>query len=78
MSERRELPGSVHDDPVAALLLEGRATTAAEAERMYLEEHLDQVFQLAASPMSDAEFRQQPLIILLLSHGSRGWEDSVL
>ncbi len=65
-------------DAVSALLLEGRATTAPEAERLYLEEHLDDVLQLVARPISDAEFRQHPLIIILLSHGSRGWEDSVL
>ena len=69
---------SLLDDPVVQLLLEGRAATAAEAERLYLEQHLDQVLALVNSPLSDQEFRRHPLIATLLSRGSRGWEDSIL
>ena len=68
----------LEDDPVAAIVLEGHAATAAEAEKLYLETHLDEVLKLVASSLSDDAFRQHPLIVLLLSHGSRGWEDSVL
>jgi len=65
------------DDPVVALLLEGRASSAVEAERLYLEEHLGEVVALVRSPLSDDEFRRHPLIAALLGR-SRGWEDSPL
>lgn len=68
---------SILDDPIAQLLLNGEARTASEAERKYLESHLDEVLQLVRSPLSEEEFRRHPLIALLFSHGSRGWEDSL-
>jgi hypothetical protein len=69
---------SLLEDPIVRLLLNGRAQTAAEAERLYVEEHLDEVVMLVNSPLSDEEFRRHPLIAALLSHGSRGWDDSIL
>jgi hypothetical protein len=69
---------SVIDDPVVELLLTGRAGTADQAERLYLEEHLDEVTRLVNSSISDEEFRRHPLIAILLGRGSRGWEDSIL
>jgi len=69
---------SVIDDPVVELLLTGRADTAEQAERLYLEEHLDEVTRLVNSSLSDEEFRRHPLIAILLGRGSRGWEDSIL
>jgi hypothetical protein len=73
-----ETPGaSILDDPVAQLLLTGEAATPSEAERKYLESHLDEVLLLVESPLSDDEFRRHPLIAMLFSHGSRGWEDSL-
>ena len=69
---------SLIDDPVVQLLLTGRAKTASEAERAYLDEHLDEVIELVNSPLSEEEFRQHPLISILLSRGSRGWDDSIL
>ena len=68
---------SILDDPVAQLLLDGRASSPSEAERLYLESHLDEVLRLVQSPLSEEEFRRHPLIALLFSHGSRGWEDSL-
>lgn len=68
---------NILDDPVAQLLLNGQAGTPSEAERQYLESHLDDVLRLVQSPLSDEEFRRHPLIALLFSHGSRGWEDSL-
>ena len=62
---------------VTDLLLTGRAASCAEAEALYLDEHLEEVAALARAPLTDAEFRQHPLILLLMSHGSRGWEDSL-
>ncbi len=67
-------------DPEGAitdLLLSGRAETAAQAEELFLNEHLQEVLHLVASPLSDPEFREHPLIRLLLSHGSRPSEDSL-
>ena len=69
-------PG-ILDDPIAQLLLSGEANTPSEAERLYLERHLDEVLGLVNSPLSEDEFRSHPLIQLLFSHGSRGWEDSL-
>jgi hypothetical protein len=65
------------DDPIVAMLLRGEADTVHEAEEKYLDEHLADVVRLVDSPLSDDEFRNHPLIIMLLSHGSRDWEDSV-
>ncbi len=48
---------SILDDPVARLLLDGTASTPSEAERLYLEEHLGEIFSLVHSELSDEEFR---------------------
>ena len=63
-------------DPVAEMLIAGRASTVDEAEELYLDEHLDEVLRLVASPLTDEEVRAHPLIALLLARGSRPWEDS--
>lgn len=68
---------SILDDPVAQILLAGEATTPSEAERKYLERHLDDVLNLVESQLAEEEFRRHPLIVMLFSHGSRGWEDSL-
>jgi len=65
-------------DPVAALILAGRASTVDEAEELYLDEHLDEVVRLVDSDLSEEEFRRHPLITLLLARGSRPSEDSLL
>jgi hypothetical protein len=64
-------------DPVVDLLLLGKALTVRQAEAMYLDTHLPDVIRLVQSPMSDEEFRRHPLIVLLMAHGSRAWEDSL-
>ena len=48
----------------------------AEAEEAYLNAHLDEIVALAKGPLSDDQLREHPLIVLLFSRGSRGWEDS--
>jgi hypothetical protein len=65
-------------DPVVDLILGGRASTVDEAEELYLEEHLDDVFRLVESDLSEEEFRRHPLITLLLARGSRPPEDALL
>ena len=67
---------SLTGDPVADLIVMGRAETVEQAEEMYLDEHLDDVVALVESGLSDQEFRRHPLIALLLARGSRSWEDS--
>jgi hypothetical protein len=64
-------------DPVADLLVEGRASTVEQAQALYLDEHLDEVVALVESDLPEAEFRRHPLIALLLANGSRSWEDSL-
>jgi hypothetical protein len=64
-------------DPVADLILTGRASTVEEAEELYLDSNIDEVIRLVNGPMSDEELRRHPLIHLLLSKGSRPWEDSL-
>jgi hypothetical protein len=64
-------------DPIIEILLRGDALTVSQAEEEYLDANLRQVIELVESPISDAEFRAHPLITLLLSHGSRDWEDSL-
>jgi hypothetical protein len=64
-------------DPVADLLVSGRASTLEEAEDMYLDAHLGELLALVESDLSDADFRRHPLVALLLSRGSRRWEDSL-
>lgn len=68
---------STHD-PVADLILRGEAATVDEAEEIYLNRHLEEVVRLVESALSDDDFRRHPLIALLLSRGSRGFEDSLV
>jgi hypothetical protein len=65
------------DDPVVEMLLREEATTAHEAEALYLDSHIADIVALVNSSLSEAEFRQHPLIMMLFSHGSREWEDSL-
>jgi hypothetical protein len=79
---------SVHDqqpltifespDPIVGMLLRGEASTVHEAEEKYLDAHLHEVVALAGSPLPDEEFRRHPLVMMLLAHGSRDFEDSLL
>lgn len=71
------IPG-VTDDPVLKHILEGRATNLHEAEELYLDESLDEIFALVASPLDNESLARHPLMRLLAAHRSRGWEDSLL
>jgi len=70
-------PPELTGDPVADLLVQGRARTIEEAEELYLDEHLADLVPLVESDMPDAELRRHPLVALLLARGSRRWEDSL-
>jgi hypothetical protein len=65
------------DEAIMQMLLSGEAETAHEAEAKYLDAHLRDVIDLADAGLTDDEFREHPLIVLLMSHGSRGAEDSL-
>jgi hypothetical protein len=67
----------VSGDPVAQLLLRGRANTLREAEELYLDSSLPEVLQLLQSELSDEELGRHPLMQMLRSHGSRGWEEAL-
>ncbi len=67
----------VSSDPVAQLLLRGRAETLRAAEELYLDSCLPEVVKLLQSELSDEELGRHPLMQMLRSHGSRGWEEAV-
>jgi hypothetical protein len=64
------------DDPVSQLLLAGKAETLREAEELYLDSCLPEVVRLLESGLSDEELGRHPLMRMLRSHGSRGWEEA--
>jgi hypothetical protein len=78
MRRASEWPADGLDDPVFEYLLRGEASSLHEAEELYLNAALPEVLALLGSPLSDGELMRHPLLQMLLAHGSRGWEDSVL
>jgi hypothetical protein len=77
MAPEREEITRLSNDPVAQLLLRGRAETLREAEELYLDSCLPEVLRLLQSDLSDEELGCHPLMQMLRSHGSRGWEEAV-
>jgi hypothetical protein len=71
------IPG-VTDDPVIQLLLRGEAQTLHEAEAKYLDAAIPEILELLRGPLDNDELSRHPLLNLVLAHGSRGWEDSIL
>ncbi len=76
MAPEQEDFSRVTSDPVARLLLCGRAETLREAEELYLDSCLPEVVRLLESKLSDEELGRHPLMQMLRSHGSRGWEEA--
>ena len=66
---------SVHPE-IDELLLSGKASTGHEAEEMYLDSHLDDLVRLVTELDGEA-LQQHEAIKLLMSHGSRRWEDAL-
>lgn len=64
-------------DPVERMLLTGQAETVGEAEERYLDSCLPDAVRLLQSGATDEELARHPLMVMLRTHGSRGWEDSV-
>ncbi len=75
-AEHQDICSAIHD-PVARLLLSGQVQTVREAEELYLDSCLPEVVELLKSPLSDEELGRHPLMAMLRSHGSRGWEEAV-
>jgi hypothetical protein len=78
MDSSTETVPELNDDPVLRLLLSGEARTLGEAEEMYLDASMPELLQLLRSPLPDEELANHPLLVMLRTHGSRGWEDSLL
>lgn len=68
---------SLTDDPVARLLLSGRAQTLREAEELYLDTCLPEVVRLLEGRLSDEKLGRHPLMVMLRAHGSRAWEEAI-
>jgi len=71
------IPG-LSNDPVIQILLRGEAQTLYEAEEKYLDQAIPEILELLASPLDNQALAAHPLLNLMLTHGSRGWEDSIL
>jgi hypothetical protein len=72
-----EVVTSLTNDPVAKLLLSGKAHTLREAEELDLDSCVPEVVRLLESHLSDEELGRHPLMAMLRAHGSRPWEESV-
>ena len=72
------IPAPFTDDPVIQLLCGAHAATLEEAEEMYLDNSLAEVSHLLQQGLSDNELARHPLMVMLRTHGSRGWEDSLV
>lgn len=77
MAQHESIPG-VTDDPIFQILVRGEAQTLHEAEERYLDASMSEILALIASPLTNEELERHPLIQMILAHGSRGWEDSLL
>jgi hypothetical protein len=77
MAPEHEDLSELMQDPVARLLLSGKAQTLREAEELYLDSCLPEVLRLLESGLSDEELGRHPLMVMLRRHGSRGWEESI-
>lgn len=66
---------SVHSQ-IDELLLGGHASTASQAEEMFLDAHLADLATLAIE-LDDRAFEQHEAVKLLMAHGSRRWEDAL-
>jgi hypothetical protein len=77
MADVHDDVSNLTNDSVGRLLLSGRAATVREAEELYLDSCLPEVIRLLGSDLSDEELGREPLMAMLRSHGSRGWEEGL-
>lgn len=66
MTEKTGVP-QIDDDPVIWLLWTGQAKTLHEAEEMYLDASLPEVYRLLASDIPDDELVKHPLLVMMRS-----------
>jgi hypothetical protein len=76
MSAESTASPEIANDPVLRYLLSGEAQTLHEAEELFLNASMPDILRLLAGPLSDDELSRHPLMVMLLAHGNRGWEDS--
>ena len=57
-------------------LVSGSAQSASEAERQFLDAHLEEVANLIGD-LREEDIRENEVVQLLMFHGSRPWEDSL-
>jgi hypothetical protein len=60
------------DDAVIWMVFTGAAESLWEAEEMYLDASLPEVYRLLGTDMSDDELANHPLFVLMREHGSGG------
>jgi hypothetical protein len=77
MAPERDDLTHLSGDPVAQLLLAGKAETVREAEQLYLDSCLPEVVRLLQSGLSDEELGRHPLMRMLRAHGSWGWDEAL-
>lgn len=65
---------SLHTE-IDELLLSGKAETAHDAEELWLDAHLLELTRLALE-LDEESFQRHEAVRLLMSHGSRPFEDS--
>jgi hypothetical protein len=78
MAAANESISGFEEDQVVQLLLRGEAQTLHEAEEKFLNAAIPDLLKLLAGSLRKEELARHPLLNLVLAHGSRGWEDSVL
>ena len=77
VNQRQLLSAEQVDREIDQMLLDGVAQTASEAEERFLDAHLEDIARLVTD-LPDEKCRNHPAVKLLLSHGSRPWEDGSL
>jgi hypothetical protein len=75
-AERLKFTAATCDREINELLLSGQAQTMSEAENQFLDAHLSELAEWLDS-LTDEQAASDEVVRLLLSHGSRPWEDSL-
>ena len=69
---------SITEDAIFQILVRGEASTLHDAEEIYLNRAMPEILELLGGHHSNDRLGQHPLLNLVLAHGSRCWEDSIL
>jgi hypothetical protein len=76
-TERPKFTAAICDREINELHLSGQAQTVSEAENQFLDAHLSKLAEWIGS-LTGEEANNDEVVRLLLSDGSRPWEDSLL